>query len=178
MKNIEEFYKNGLNHLESSRLSAGGMSETALPEISLQRYFSFCSKCILTCYSIRPRGEYSAISILPELFQVFFIPLPLHLVGLTDSVFPAGKSGLAALFLYQGGVYFEKTKLLEAIRPPSPPAPQILCSDDGGICAVRLHDDTRQDFEELDNAISSGLYLKDAMNRQGEDFYYMHTEWH
>jgi len=35
--------------------------------------------------------------------------------------------------------------------------------------------DTRQDFEELDSAISSGLYLKDAMNRQGEDFYYMNT---
>ena len=35
--------------------------------------------------------------------------------------------------------------------------------------------DTRQDFEELDSAISSGLYLKDAMNRLGEDFYYMHT---
>ncbi len=35
--------------------------------------------------------------------------------------------------------------------------------------------DTRQDFEELDSAINSGLYLKDAMNRQGEDFYYMHT---
>lgn len=35
--------------------------------------------------------------------------------------------------------------------------------------------DTRQDYEELDSAISSGLYLKEAMNRQGEDFYYMHT---
>ena len=35
--------------------------------------------------------------------------------------------------------------------------------------------DTRQDFEELDSAIASGLYLKDAMNRQSEDFYYMHT---
>lgn len=35
--------------------------------------------------------------------------------------------------------------------------------------------DTRQDFEELDSAINSGLYLKEAMNRQGEDFYYMHT---
>ena len=35
--------------------------------------------------------------------------------------------------------------------------------------------DTRQDFEELDSAIASGLYLKDVMNRQGEDFYYMHT---
>ena len=30
--------------------------------------------------------------------------------------------------------------------------------------------DTRQDYEELDSAISSGLYLKDVMNRQGEDF--------
>ncbi len=35
--------------------------------------------------------------------------------------------------------------------------------------------DTRQDYEELDSAINSELYLKDAMNRQGEDFYYMHT---
>ncbi len=35
--------------------------------------------------------------------------------------------------------------------------------------------DTRQDFEELDSAISAGMYLKDVMNRQGEDFYYMHT---
>ena len=35
--------------------------------------------------------------------------------------------------------------------------------------------DTRPDYEELDSAISSGLYLKDVMNRQGEDFYYMHT---
>ncbi len=35
--------------------------------------------------------------------------------------------------------------------------------------------DTRQDYEELDSAINSGLYLKDAINRQGEDFYYMHT---
>lgn len=35
--------------------------------------------------------------------------------------------------------------------------------------------DTRQDYEELDSAIASGLYLKDVMNREGEDFYYMHT---
>ena len=35
--------------------------------------------------------------------------------------------------------------------------------------------DTRQDFEELDSAIHAGMYLKDVMNRQGEDFYYMHT---
>ena len=35
--------------------------------------------------------------------------------------------------------------------------------------------DTRQDYEELDSAIASGLFLKEQMNRQGEDFYYMHT---
>ncbi len=35
--------------------------------------------------------------------------------------------------------------------------------------------DTRQDYEELASAITAGLYLKDVMNRQGEDFYYMHT---
>ena len=35
--------------------------------------------------------------------------------------------------------------------------------------------DTRLDFETLDSAIASGMYLKDVVNRQGEDFYYMHT---
>ncbi|MDR3278406.1 MAG: hypothetical protein LBT12_06500 [Oscillospiraceae bacterium] len=35
--------------------------------------------------------------------------------------------------------------------------------------------DTRADFEELDSAIASGLYLKDGMNRDMQDFYYMHT---
>ncbi len=40
---------------------------------------------------------------------------------------------------------------------------------------MRDVEDTRKDFEKLDSAISSGLYLKDVMNRQGEDFYYMHT---
>ena len=35
--------------------------------------------------------------------------------------------------------------------------------------------DTRQDFEELGDAISAGLYLKEGMNREGQDFYYMHT---
>lgn len=33
----------------------------------------------------------------------------------------------------------------------------------------------RQDFEELDSAIAAGLYLKEKMNREGEDFYYMVT---
>lgn len=35
--------------------------------------------------------------------------------------------------------------------------------------------DTRQDYEELDSAIASGLYIKNAMNRNNEDFYYMYT---
>ena len=35
--------------------------------------------------------------------------------------------------------------------------------------------DTRQDFEELGDAIGAGLYLKEGMNRDGQDFYYMHT---
>lgn len=35
--------------------------------------------------------------------------------------------------------------------------------------------DTRSDFEELDSAISSGMYLKEGMNRGNQDFYYMST---
>jgi hypothetical protein len=35
--------------------------------------------------------------------------------------------------------------------------------------------DTRADYEQLDDAISSGIYMKDEMNRNGEDFYYIHT---
>ena len=34
---------------------------------------------------------------------------------------------------------------------------------------------TRQDFEELDSAISAGLWMKEEMNRNGEKFYFMHT---
>ena len=42
---------------------------------------------------------------------------------------------------------------------------------------VRMKDveDTRTDYEEMDDAISAGLYIKDKMNREGEEFYYMHT---
>lgn len=40
---------------------------------------------------------------------------------------------------------------------------------------MREVEDTRQDYEELDSAISSGFYLKEAMNREGQDFYYMTT---
>ena len=41
----------------------------------------------------------------------------------------------------------------------------------------RLRDieDTRADYEELDDAIYSGMYIKDRLNRDGEDFFYMHT---
>ena len=40
---------------------------------------------------------------------------------------------------------------------------------------MRDVEDTRADYEELDDAISSGLYIKEKMNREGEDFFYMHT---
>lgn len=40
---------------------------------------------------------------------------------------------------------------------------------------MRDIDDSRADFEELDNAISSGFFIKDKINREGEDFFYMHT---
>lgn len=40
---------------------------------------------------------------------------------------------------------------------------------------IRDVEDTRTDFEEMDDAISSGLYIKDQLNRENEDFYYMHT---
>ena len=45
------------------------------------------------------------------------------------------------------------------------------------INRARMRDvgDTRQDYEELDSAISSGMFLKNEMNRNGEDFYYMNT---
>lgn len=35
--------------------------------------------------------------------------------------------------------------------------------------------DTRQDYEELDSAIASGFWLKEGINRTGQDFYYMTT---
>ena len=37
----------------------------------------------------------------------------------------------------------------------------------------RLRDieDTRADYEELDDAIYSGMYIKDRLNRDGEDFF-------
>lgn len=45
------------------------------------------------------------------------------------------------------------------------------------INRTRMRDvgDTRTDFEELDDAIQSGYYIKDQMNRNNQDFYYMHT---
>lgn len=35
--------------------------------------------------------------------------------------------------------------------------------------------DTRSDFEELGDAINAGLYLKEGINREGEDLYFMYT---
>ena len=53
--------------------------------------------------------------------------------------------------------------------------PQISQSTMVNRSRMRDVGDTRQDYEELDSAISSGLWMKDEMNRNGEDFYYMHT---
>ena len=40
---------------------------------------------------------------------------------------------------------------------------------------MRDVEDTRTDFEEMDDAVSSGMHIKEQMNREGEEFYYMHT---
>lgn len=40
---------------------------------------------------------------------------------------------------------------------------------------IRDVEDTRADFEEMSDAISSGMYIKENINREGEEFYYMHT---
>ncbi len=36
-------------------------------------------------------------------------------------------------------------------------------------------EDTRTDYENLDDAINSGLYIKEEMNRNNEDFWYIYT---
>jgi hypothetical protein len=45
------------------------------------------------------------------------------------------------------------------------------------ISRSRMRDvgDTRADYEELESAIFSGMYLKDGMNRSMQDLYYMNT---
>ena len=40
---------------------------------------------------------------------------------------------------------------------------------------MRDVEDTRVDYEEMDDAISSGMYIKDQLNREGEEFFYMNT---
>ena len=40
---------------------------------------------------------------------------------------------------------------------------------------MRDVEDTRTDYEEMDDAVTSGMYIKEQLNREGEDFYYMHT---
>lgn len=40
---------------------------------------------------------------------------------------------------------------------------------------MRDVEDTRADFEEMDDAVSSGLYIKEQLNREGEELFYMHT---
>ena len=40
---------------------------------------------------------------------------------------------------------------------------------------IRDVDNTRADFEQMDSAITAGIYIKDQMNRAGEDYYDMYT---
>lgn len=40
---------------------------------------------------------------------------------------------------------------------------------------MRDVEDTRVDYEEMDDAITSGMYIKEQLNREGEEFFYMHT---
>lgn len=40
---------------------------------------------------------------------------------------------------------------------------------------MRDVEDTRADFEQMDDAISSGMYIKEQLNREGEEFFYMNT---
>ena len=40
---------------------------------------------------------------------------------------------------------------------------------------IRDVDNTRADFEQIDSAITAGIYIKDQMNRAGEDYYDMYT---
>lgn len=40
---------------------------------------------------------------------------------------------------------------------------------------MRDVEDTRADFEEMDDAISSGMYIKEQLNREGEEFFFMNT---
>lgn len=40
---------------------------------------------------------------------------------------------------------------------------------------MRDVDDTRTDYEALDDAVQSGMYIKQEINRENEDFYYMAT---
>lgn len=40
---------------------------------------------------------------------------------------------------------------------------------------MREVEDTRSDYEELDSAIASGIYLKEGMSRENMDLYYMST---
>ena len=45
------------------------------------------------------------------------------------------------------------------------------------LTRTRMRDveDTRADYEEMSDAISAGLYIKENLNREGEELFYMHT---
>ena len=60
-------------------------------------------------------------------------------------------------------------------RPREKILPKVANSTIWSRSRIRDVDDTRADFEQMDSAIHAGLYIKDQMNRAGEDYYDMYT---
>lgn len=60
-------------------------------------------------------------------------------------------------------------------RPREKILPKVSNSTMWSRSRMRDVDDTRADYEQMDNAIYAGLYIKSQMNRAGEDYYDMHT---
>ena len=60
-------------------------------------------------------------------------------------------------------------------RPREKILPKISNSTMWSRSRMRDVDDTRADYEQMDNAIYAGLYIKSQMNRAGEDYYDMYT---
>ena len=94
---------------------------------------------------------------------------------LTGGGYPSAQLGLAWLSpLVEAGdgislSFFLERKRKEQILPKISKTTMLNRS------RLRDVDDTRTDFEAMDDAVQSGMYLKQQMNRENEDFYYMST---
>lgn len=60
-------------------------------------------------------------------------------------------------------------------RPREKILPKVANTTIWSRSRIRDVDDTRADFEQMDSAIHAGIYIKDQMNRAGEDYYDMYT---